>query len=53
MTLLTGLMILAATLLVVGLAVLGTIAAVAEVLPPRSAAQRQNRIPTRIGMKSQ
>jgi hypothetical protein len=36
MTLLTGLTILAATLVVVAVAVIGTIAAVAEVLPPRS-----------------
>jgi hypothetical protein len=70
MTLLTGLLILAAILVAVALAVLSTIAAVAEILPPRSgqgdepvntsvsaprapAPQRQNRMPTRIGMKSQ
>jgi len=70
MTVLTGLLILAAILVAAALGVLSTIAAVAEVLPPRSgqgdeplgptvpaprahALQSQNRMPTRIGMKSQ
>ena len=59
---LTALLILAAVLVALALAVLGTITAVAEILPPPpgqvgeppgTAAPAQNRMPTRIGMKSQ
>jgi hypothetical protein len=87
MTLLAGLLILAAVLIAAALTVLGTLAAAAELFPPRlgrgieaaaakfagsrarvlraarshrarapdrrSTAGCQNRIPTRIGMKSQ
>ena len=59
---LTALLILAAVLVVAALAVLSTIAAVAEVLPPLPGQRdealgptvpAQNRMPTRIGIKSQ
>jgi len=68
MTVLAGLLILAAVLVAAALAVLGTLAAAAEIFPPRlgraeeavsATASRpptpgcQNRIPARIGMKSQ
>ena len=62
MTLVTALLILAAVLVVAALAVLSTIAAIAEVLPPRPGqveeplgmgVPAQNRMPTRIGIKSQ
>ncbi|HYP64619.1 MAG TPA: hypothetical protein VEQ16_12055 [Acidocella sp.] len=62
MTLVTALLILAAVLVAAALAVLSSIAAIAEVLPPRPGqveespgptAAAQNRMPTRIGMKSQ
>ena len=59
---LTALLILAAVLVVAALAVLSTIATIAEILPPRAeqgdeplgtSVAAQNRMPTRIGMKSQ
>ena len=66
MTLLTGLLLLVALALAATLAVLAAIASVAEILPQRvpqgdrvhTRAARathlcQNRIPTRMGMKSQ
>ena len=69
MTVLASLLVLAAIFVTAALAVLGTIAGLVEILPPRpgqsgdeplrvSAASTprshpQNRMPTRIGMKSQ
>jgi hypothetical protein len=59
---LTALLILAAVLVAAALALLSAIAAVAEILPPRTGqldeppgttVAAQNRMPTRIGMKSQ
>ena len=60
--LVTALLILAAVLVAAALGVLSSIAAIAEILPPRpgqveeslgTTVPAQNRMPTRIGMKSQ
>ena len=59
---LTALLILAAVLVAAALAVLSTIAGIAEILPPRpgqvdeppgTTVPAQNLMPTRIGIKSQ